>query len=37
MKKTVLVTAFIVVITSVALILFVKLTSRQGNEVMNFT
>jgi HlyD family secretion protein len=37
MKKTVLVTALIVVITSAALILFVKLTSRQGNEVMNFT
>jgi len=37
MKKTIIITALIVVLTSAGLILFVNLTSDRGKEVMNFT
>jgi len=37
MKKTIIITALIVVITSAGLILFVNLTSGRGLEMMNFT
>ena len=37
MKKTVIITAFVVVLTSVALMVFVRVTSGKGNQEMNFT
>ena len=36
MKKTVIITAFVVVLTSVALMVFVRVTSGKGNQEMNF-
>jgi HlyD family secretion protein len=36
MKKTVIITALVVVLTSVALIVFVRLTSRKGSQELNF-
>lgn len=36
MKKTVIITALVVVITSVALMAFVKLTSGKGNQMLNY-
>jgi len=37
MKKTVIITALVVVITSVFLLVFVRLTTSKGSEILNFT